>query len=60
MPRQDGTPTAAERRDAERVARNADFIATRSDADLVHLRSDQLLDEKTVAQVAAEITRRGL
>lgn len=60
MPRKDGQPTAAERRERERHERNARFIAERSDDELSTLEVDYLLDADTRAQLAAERERRGL
>jgi hypothetical protein len=63
MPRKDGTPTAAERKNAERLESNRRWIAAANDADLAKLATNTheylLLDDDTQAMVRAEIAHRG-
>jgi hypothetical protein len=58
MPRKDGLPTAKERKNAERVAANAAFIARLDDDELARAEDLFMLDEEIEAQVLAERRRR--
>lgn len=59
MPRKDGSPTAAERKDAERIAANERFIAERPLADLLAARRDMVEGDEWADKIDAEIARRG-
>lgn len=58
MPRKDGTPTSAERKDAERIANNERFIATATTEQLRQVREPGINDEWD-AKIDAEIAQRG-
>src|SRR5262245_10816850 len=58
MPRKDGTPTAAERRDAERTASNERFIAERPDHDLAAVRRWMDANDEWAVKIDAELARR--
>jgi hypothetical protein len=60
MPRKDGTPTAAERKDAERIEANRRHIAGMTDDDLATLRDNDLiqLNPEIVALIEDEMSER--
>lgn len=58
MPKKDGTPTAAERRDAERIAANHQWIAEAADDILADMRSTMDDADEWAALIDAEQARR--